>query len=350
MRRFRLLVMFAATWAVASLLLASPAAAMDDIPGESPSYYTWTPVTLDGANAASNHAVFRSGDLYAYDELKAYSKYGFLGFDLFAPGSTSVDLNTPLNARSTDMWGFPCISYIAPASGTYYFDAWAPSSVGSISDEVQLQLRRYMRYKVGGPATEVVSYGETGGIEANMYTYDLTGQWSFPVPYLVYRSVAGGPWTREATKQGQEGENNSFYEPVKVKTAYRMITPANDYSQATTSTVKTIYPKARLTRSSSWHDTTKYDGRAYYYKGYIEPRHSSKDGKVKFKLYKRGVDGVYDWKKTVTASYSYYSSSKTRWTARVVFPSAGTWRMRAYHARDSKNWASYSSYDYVKVK
>lgn len=118
---------------------------------------------------------------------------------------------------------------------------------------------------------------------------------------------------------------------------------------ASSSQVLNILPKVRLTRSSSWD--TKYDGHTYYYKGYIEPKHSTSDtNKVKFKMYKKGSDGEYHWKKTVSASYSYYSSSKTRWTAKVVFPSAGKWRVRAYHAADSKNAKGYSSYDYLTVK
>ena len=67
-------------------------------------------------------------------------------------------------------------------------------------------------------------------------------------------------------------------------------------------------------------------------------------------MYKLGSDDEYHWKKTVTASYSYYSSTKTKWTAKVVFPSAGKWRVRAYHAADGKNASSYSSYDYIRVR
>jgi hypothetical protein len=37
-------------------------------------------------------------------------------------------------------------------------------------------------------------------------------------------------------------------------------------------------------------------------------------------------------------------------TAKVSLPYAGKWRIRAYHAADSKNAATYSGYRYLSVR
>jgi len=53
--------------------------------------------------------------------------------------------------------------------------------------------------------------------------------------------------------------------------------------------------------------------------------------------------------KSFVASYSYYSSTKTRYKASVRLTSTGRWKLVAYHAADSKNAKTYGSPDFVIV-
>lgn len=108
---------------------------------------------------------------------------------------------------------------------------------------------------------------------------------------------------------------------------------------------------SKPTAAMSVLDPRRRGSRVYDLKGYISPKHSVRDtNKVRLKLYKKGKDGVYRWKKSVSASYISTSAGKTRFGAKVKFPSTGRWRVRAYHAADSRNAKSYSKYRYVTVR
>jgi len=83
--------------------------------------------------------------------------------------------------------------------------------------------------------------------------------------------------------------------------------------------------------------------------GYIKPRHVS--GTYPVRIYKyRAVSG--GWK-----SYGYtlakainYSSTTSKFAARIKLPYKGTWRLRAYAPTDGEHAAAWSTgYDYVKV-
>jgi hypothetical protein len=107
--------------------------------------------------------------------------------------------------------------------------------------------------------------------------------------------------------------------------------------------------KAALSRSTSWTRLTR--GKTYYAKGLISPRHSTTDkNTVKIRAYKKRSDGKYHYVQSFTAKYSYYSSTKTRYTAAVNLKSRGTWKLVAYHAADSRNIATFGSADYVVVR
>ena len=115
-----------------------------------------------------------------------------------------------------------------------------------------------------------------------------------------------------------------------------------------------VYPKVRLTRSTSW--ATLYLSKTYKSLGYVEPRHYSTSGKVVIRAYKRRVNGTYAGltypTKTFSAgsAYAYYSSTKTRYSVPVRLTSRGYWKLVAYHVGDAANAGTYGSPDYVVVK
>ena len=121
-----------------------------------------------------------------------------------------------------------------------------------------------------------------------------------------------------------------------------------------TGPVVRVYPKVRLTRSTSW--TTLYLNKTYYSLGYVEPRHYSTSGKVVLRAYKRRSNGTYAALTSPTktfgwgSTYTYYSSTKTKYRVPVKLPSRGYWKLVAYHAGDSANAGTYGSPDYVVVK
>ncbi len=135
----------------------------------------------------------------------------------------------------------------------------------------------------------------------------------------------------------------------KTKTTYRAYFAGADSLPEMASPARAVLPKARLTRATNFSKLTR--SKTYYMKGYTQPRHVTSDAnKIRIRAYKKGSDGTYRYVKSFTATYSYYSSSKTRYRAAVKLASKGLWRLRSYHAADSKNAKSFGSYDYVRVK
>jgi hypothetical protein len=82
--------------------------------------------------------------------------------------------------------------------------------------------------------------------------------------------------------------------------------------------------------------------------GTVAPRHSSGTYLVTLYFY-RYQSGHYVLRKTVRAKRYSYSSSKSKYAARVSLSSRGRWRIRALHA-DATHAASWSGYRYVTVR
>ena len=94
-------------------------------------------------------------------------------------------------------------------------------------------------------------------------------------------------------------------------------------------------------------DELKY-GRVYAAYGNLKPRHTAGSKQIKVKAYLQ-VGGVYVLKKTYTARVSN-KSSYSKYRVRIKLPKRGKWRLKAYHAGDSKNARTSSKYRYVTVK
>ena len=92
-----------------------------------------------------------------------------------------------------------------------------------------------------------------------------------------------------------------------------------------------------------------YRGHSYTIYGYVVPRHTSGTYLATLKFYLRNSHGVYVFHNSVNAKRYYYSTSRTKYSARLSLPHAGKWRVRAYHSC-SKHSGSYSGYDYITVK
>ena len=95
--------------------------------------------------------------------------------------------------------------------------------------------------------------------------------------------------------------------------------------------------------------STMYRNHHYTIYGYVKPRHSSGYYLVQLNFYLRNSHGVYVYHSHVHARRYYYSSTMTKYSAKVSLPHSGRWRVRAYHT-DAGHAPSFSGYDYITVK
>ena len=93
--------------------------------------------------------------------------------------------------------------------------------------------------------------------------------------------------------------------------------------------------------------------------GYLKPRHTPGTYPVKLLCYRyqKGSNGRYSYvlRKTVSAkAYDYPprkgASTYTKYMTKLSLPYKGKWRIRAYHAPDSKYGPTYSGYRYLTVR
>lgn len=114
-------------------------------------------------------------------------------------------------------------------------------------------------------------------------------------------------------------------------------------------------PKVTFSSAPKMSKYTVKAGRSYSVWGYIQPKHTKGSHQIKVKAYKkvRKSNGTYAyvWKKTFSTTISNPSGSAySKYKGKVKLPSKGKWRLRAYHAKDTVNAKSYSTYRYVTVK
>jgi photosystem II stability/assembly factor-like uncharacterized protein len=136
------------------------------------------------------------------------------------------------------------------------------------------------------------------------------------------------------------------------KTYYRIgFAGSGGYYLASTSVA--IYLTPRVSLSTPTAPATAYRSHAFTSVTFLKPLHRAGTYPVKVQCYRheKQRSGMYRWvlRKTVAAKAVNYSTY-TKVTVRPSLPYAGKWRIRAYHAADSKNAATYSSYRYLSVR
>ncbi len=151
---------------------------------------------------------------------------------------------------------------------------------------------------------------------------------------VIFERWTGSTWqSLGAAETTSTGYAVKYASGIKSKTTYRVRFVDSVPYRAAGPVVASVKPQVRLARSTSWKTLARY--RTYYAKGFIAPKHSKGDSnKVKIRAYKKRSDGKYHYVKSFKASYSYYSSTKTRYRAAVKLTSKGSWKLVAYHAED----------------
>lgn len=122
--------------------------------------------------------------------------------------------------------------------------------------------------------------------------------------------------------------------------------PMGLYSFGVEGTYVTARPFAAMTRPYAPQSVRRDSAFKSY--GKLSPKHAAGARSVLVKAY-RYESGHYVYKKAYTATVKEYTATTSKYLASVALPSAGRWRIRAYH-RDAGHLKSYSSYRYVTVR
>jgi beta propeller repeat protein len=158
-------------------------------------------------------------------------------------------------------------------------------------------------------------------------------------------------WTSANSTVTAGGGAFSVESPQLRTARYLRVRFAGDssYPSATSGAVL-VRPRLSFSSAPKFKTSTLKYGRTYAVWGYFKPEHSSGSKQIKVKAYRyNGSSWIY--KRTYSTKTSNTSaSSYTKYKGYVRLPSKGTWRLRAYHATDSKNAKSYSDYRTVTVK
>ena len=163
-------------------------------------------------------------------------------------------------------------------------------------------------------------------------------------------------WTSgEATTTGAFGAF-VLHSPSLTRARYvRVIFSGDEDYPPSTSSALLVKPRILFSDAPRFSTYSQTYGSAYSVWGYIKPTHTTGLQQIRIKAYRRTrhADGTYAYvfKRSYKTTISNpLGSSWSKYKGRVTLPSTGRWRLRAYHAEDSKNATSYSSYRYVTVE
>ncbi len=130
------------------------------------------------------------------------------------------------------------------------------------------------------------------------------------------------------------------------RTWYRLRYEGNARYVASTSDTVEIAPRVCLSRPKA--PKAVGDGVKFLSYGTLKPRHAAGAKTVRIKCYKR-MSGTWKLKKTVYAR-NVSKTGYTQYRAKFALPSAGKWKLVAYHPNDAKHAATTSSARYVTVE
>ena len=124
-------------------------------------------------------------------------------------------------------------------------------------------------------------------------------------------------------------------------------TSVNGAVRATATTLPRVYLSTPLAPTTALH------GHAFVSAGYLKPRHTAGTYPVLVQAYRyeRLRSGAWAWvlRRTYSGKAANYSNY-TKYTSSLALPYAGKWHIRAYHATDSLNAATSTSFRYLVVK
>ena len=192
-------------------------------------------------------------------------------------------------------------------------------------------------------SASTIDYGKSVRLTARLL--DIKGNPVATKPVVLDRQASTG-WVWAGSATTASDGRCSIDQAPRSKTVYRIRFAGGGLTLPAASSSRSVLVRAYL--SAPYVPTTSYKGRAFASKGYLKPRHSAGSYPVRLLAYHYEA-GRWVCRRTISARASDYSSY-SRYTAAVSLPYRGKWRIRAYHAADSANAATYSSYRYTTVK
>jgi len=241
-------------------------------------------------------------------------------------------------------------------AGTSVSKSWTPTANGgytvelaptSVFDRYRQQAytfsvgtARPTRTTIAAPATSAYASATINGRLADDSGSGVSGG-----RVIVEQSSDGVRWLRVAAiTTAPDGTFAVRTSPTRA-TRYRASYAGGTTRAASASGVVTVKPRVVLTRPTT-PSLVKHAVR-FGTSTYLKPRHAAGSYPVRFYFYR--YDGS-SWvlKLTVLGKAANYSSY-TRCTASVSLPTTRRWRVRAYHAADSLNAATWSSYRYLSA-
>ena len=205
-----------------------------------------------------------------------------------------------------------------------------------------------------GTSTPVVPYLGKARLTGTLKASDGTALVGETV--ALQTSVDGTSWKSFDTTVTASDGAFALDSPALVTARYvrARYTGGAEYA-ASASTPTLVKPRIYYSSAPKFSTYTHTYGTTYTVRGFIKPKHADGSHQIKVKAYRKTkqADGTYKYvlEKTYSTTISNSSgSSYSTYKGHVKLPSKGKWRLRAYHAADSKNAKSYSSYRYVTVE
>ena len=277
-----------------------------------------------------------------------------------APAGTTVansaawTLLTPTNAANADAAiSLFDSSAVALTSYTYLVQPWEP---GAGTGYGMLQT---VAAKMAGAAssmtfTSPTTSGFSGPATVSGSLKTATGA-ALAGRNVDIASSIDGKKTWKALATAVTLSTGAFSKAVAptVKTYYRATFAGNaTNASAAAIAVSAILPRVYLTTPSA--PTTAVHAHAFTSVGYLRPYHGVGSYPVTIQCcrYERQSNGTYRWilRRNVAAKAYYYVSTTTRYVGSISLPYAGKWAIRAYHAADSSNAATYSTFHFLTAK
>jgi len=360
--------LFAALVLPASTALAAPTPGFralfggvdDDIPGIE------LPVSPVPGSLNDTPGIDDWDDVYniplAYNQRLNVSMAAVAGTDydlwLWKPGSTSVydaDPNPHIaNSAQTEHTSTESMWYTAMSGGTYYLDVFADPGTSPNRGNYTLT---WTTQQMTAPDLTISAKPAIVGYKGSATVAGTVAFGGSPLPsarVLVQRRRAGstGGWTslnygsdgRPKTVTDATGKFTYTVTNIAEKAEIRAVVwPGETYGWRHGSAV-TVTPKASLTRPYvKTIGGTVYRNRPIWLYGYLKPHHGAGAKSVKITAYRSG-GGMWQYAR----NYDY--NGYTKYSASMILPEKGTWKLVATTAADAYHAATTSSPTYVTVK
>lgn len=330
-------------------------------PSASPNGYFGMYVTVDNgrvvvAMPGEDAPSTRAGALYAFDlgfatpvnTVLSVARPEILVNDWIPqPESTTATVAALPSQGAVKMDASSTFTY-TPKSGWRGTDVFTYSCNDGVttSNEASVTVQTWQPTKLAlVPSSATPSYNGSVTLKAKLTTEKgaaVAGR------TVIFEKLSNYAWVKVGSATtGSTGVASCSVTSLRQATLFRARTSFSSTHGAAGSSRIGVKPKVYLTRPIA--PATVSDGRAFTVKGYLKPRHASGSYPVKLQFYRySSSQGKWVLSKTVSAKASNYSTYSA-YSSGTSVPTAGRWRVRAYHAADTKNAATYSAYEYFRA-